>query len=347
MENSDLYMNFLLDEDISVIKEIVNCLVTLQSMFGFFPLIKGKGTIAKKVVDILLQKNKSQESSRNLGESQISTLIIIDRSCDLMTPLLTELTYEGLLRSTFDISACKLTLPSSEDQDKKQENRSLLLNSSSEFYASLRYLMFHEAIKNIRQSATKFKEEFDQFMKTKNVTDLKKAVSNYPVLKQKKHDIHLNMEIAEKVAARVHTNIFETIVFTEQEFYLENFVDKPHPIIDQLVGSLYSIKDVVRLMCIQSIVRGGLSQKVYEYYCNALTQGYGYLTLNLILNLEKLGLMKFQWDSNKNRNFIELSKNFKLTNPKTAVANIFSISEFKFLSLLHSLIMQINQIFYA
>ena len=41
---------------------------------------------------------------------QISTLILIDRNVDLMTPLSTQLTYEGLIDEIYGIKNCKKNL---------------------------------------------------------------------------------------------------------------------------------------------------------------------------------------------------------------------------------------------
>ena len=39
---------------------------------------------------------------------QISTLILIDRNVDLMTPLSTQLTYEGLIDEIYNLKNCKM-----------------------------------------------------------------------------------------------------------------------------------------------------------------------------------------------------------------------------------------------
>jgi hypothetical protein len=41
---------------------------------------------------------------------QIDNLLILDRNVDLLTPLLSQLTYEGLIDEIFDISNSKLEM---------------------------------------------------------------------------------------------------------------------------------------------------------------------------------------------------------------------------------------------
>ena len=81
----------------------------LQERFGLFPRVTGKGKIAKKLLDALvrLKREKLVEdnlTSLSLDQSvAIESLVVIDRSSDQYTPMLTQLTYEGLLEEIFSI----------------------------------------------------------------------------------------------------------------------------------------------------------------------------------------------------------------------------------------------------
>jgi hypothetical protein len=81
----------------------------LQSTTGLFPRLTGKGDKAKILADMLLRlRQESAIDSRTalygVGQSQsIESLIIIDREVDFITPLLTQLTYEGLIDEKYGI----------------------------------------------------------------------------------------------------------------------------------------------------------------------------------------------------------------------------------------------------
>ena len=81
----------------------------LQSTFGLFPRLTGKGDKAKILADMLLRMRQesiidSRTALYGIGQSQlIDSLIIIDREVDFITPLLTQLTYEGLIDEKFGI----------------------------------------------------------------------------------------------------------------------------------------------------------------------------------------------------------------------------------------------------
>jgi hypothetical protein len=58
------------------------------------------------LADMLVRLNQEQRST-NLVPSEIESLIIIDRSTDLITPLRSQLTYEGLIDEIYGIDNSK------------------------------------------------------------------------------------------------------------------------------------------------------------------------------------------------------------------------------------------------
>lgn len=80
----------------------------IQKRHGYFPRIVGKGDNARRLADLLLRMRKEVDAEESSGLADTSmrgllpsadteNLIIIDRDVDFGTPLLTQLTYEGLI----------------------------------------------------------------------------------------------------------------------------------------------------------------------------------------------------------------------------------------------------------
>src|SRR2546423_1919790 len=75
----------------------------IQQRHGLFPRILGKGDHARKLANLLLRGRKefdAEESSAIqdiMPSTTVDSLVIIDRDVDFATPLLTQLTYEGLV----------------------------------------------------------------------------------------------------------------------------------------------------------------------------------------------------------------------------------------------------------
>ena len=57
----------------------------------------------QRTVDMMLRKQKEVFDSENQVSPQIDCLLLIDRNVDLLTPLCTQLTYEGLIDEIYGI----------------------------------------------------------------------------------------------------------------------------------------------------------------------------------------------------------------------------------------------------
>ena len=56
---------------------------------------------------MMLRKRREVSDSENQMSPQIDCLFLIDRNVDMITPLCTQLTYEGLIDEVFGIHNCK------------------------------------------------------------------------------------------------------------------------------------------------------------------------------------------------------------------------------------------------
>ena len=75
--------------------------MTRQMLYGMIPKVSGKGAAASHVWKLLGRLDL--EPRTYPGTSQIDHLILIDRAVDLLSPLATQLTYEGLIDELFEI----------------------------------------------------------------------------------------------------------------------------------------------------------------------------------------------------------------------------------------------------
>ncbi|KAF5394410.1 hypothetical protein PHET_11664 [Paragonimus heterotremus] len=82
-------------------------------------------------------ESRTGSAPLNEVDSQTDMLIILDRSVDCLTPLLSQLTYEGLISEKWGIryGVTRLTDSSSEATD---QTKRVTLNGSDEVFAELR-----------------------------------------------------------------------------------------------------------------------------------------------------------------------------------------------------------------
>ncbi|KAL6586428.1 Vacuolar protein-sorting-associated protein 33 [Orobanche minor] len=89
---------YLVDGDASSLWHIAKGIHNLEFSFGVIPNVRAKGRAATRVADILNRMQAEEPvNTSDMGIPEINTLILLDREVDMVTPMCTQLTYEGLM----------------------------------------------------------------------------------------------------------------------------------------------------------------------------------------------------------------------------------------------------------
>ena len=87
-----------------------------MGVLSYFDLLNSRSTMRlpknecfshQRVLDMMMRKKREAADSENQVPPQIDTLLLIDRNVDLLTPLFTQLTYEGLIDELYGIHHSK------------------------------------------------------------------------------------------------------------------------------------------------------------------------------------------------------------------------------------------------
>jgi hypothetical protein len=94
------------DGDTSSLWYLARAITKLQEMYGVIPHIQGKGKAAAQVSDILtrMQREQPRPPPASARLPEIDSLILIDRQVDIVTPMCSQLTYEGLIDEFLQIN---------------------------------------------------------------------------------------------------------------------------------------------------------------------------------------------------------------------------------------------------
>ncbi|RUP50376.1 vacuolar protein sorting 33-like protein A [Jimgerdemannia flammicorona] len=224
-----------LDGDLTSLYYAARSLMRLQSIYGLFPRIVGKGDCAKQLADMLLRMRREQAvvddtststsppSFLNTLSSHIDQLVIIDRAADLVTPLCTQLTYEGLIDEVIGIKHSFVELDSSlvgpgpsapsagaaaaaastaaaaaastaatpvpvvMPQKKKKQ----VLNSSDKLFVQLRDLNFAVVGGLLNKIAKKINENYEERHQAKTVAQIRDFVGKLTDLQQEHQSLRI------------------------------------------------------------------------------------------------------------------------------------------------------------
>ncbi|XP_052075554.1 vacuolar protein sorting-associated protein 33A-like isoform X1 [Mytilus californianus] len=316
MEMDNSFKECYLENDFTSMHYAAQSLMTLQTLYGVIPNICGKGDCAKQVVDMMLRMRRELCGQEPNITPQIDNLLILDRNVDLLTPLLSQLTYEGLIDEIFDINNTSVKLPpekfqSGQGEESKgvpTEPKKVILNSSDVLYADLRDKNFNAVGSIVSKKAKTITAEFDERHSAKTVSDMKQFVSKLPHLQQVRQSLSIHTSIAELVKEYTDTDEFIDCLRCQQEFINSIETDKVHTYIEDCMGKQEPINKVLRLICIQSYCNNGLKPKVLDYYKREVLQTYGFEHIVTIMNLERAGLIRLFG----NRTYPTIKKSLRL-----------------------------------
>lgn len=320
MELSGAFKEFYLENDPTCLYQVAQAIQSLQRLYGKIPKVTGRGPAANKVWELMKRLHREEEDVKtdNIQPPLIEHLLLLDRSVDLLSPLVTQLTYEGLIDEIFSINNITVQLPAEKfhDSDDSPTDMSLdkkeqiILNSGEELFAEIRDKNFNGVGPVLTRKAKVISSQFDERHGDKSVQEIKQFVARLPHMLATKQSLARHTTIAEMIKEVTDSNSFLESLQTEQELLNCIETDKPNSYIEDMIAQQQPILKVLRLLCIQSLTNSGLKPKLLDYYKREIIQTYGYQHLPSLINLEKAGLLRPQQPV---RQYAVLRKALRLT----------------------------------
>eukprot|EP00117_Sycon_ciliatum_P010697 scpid60404/ scgid12493/ Vacuolar protein sorting-associated protein 33A len=291
-----------LEQDYTSLFYVARSLMTLQALYGTIPNLIGKGVCSRQVIDMILRMRRESTSLKSSVMPQIDNLILVDRSTDLLTPMLSQLTYEGLIDEIFGIQNCSVKLPpekflSSEQEEKNKASgvvpgpKVLVLNSGDEMFGELRDLNYQAVGPLLSRRAKRVTSQMDERHEAKTVRQLKQFVNRLPHLQSMRQAVSTHTSIAELIKEQVFSDDFMNTLRAEQELIGGVDTDKVHPLIETLIAKKAPIVKVLRLLCIHCISNNGFKAKLMDFYKREIIQTYGMHHMITLDSMEKVGLL--------------------------------------------------------
>ncbi|XWS07999.1 hypothetical protein CRYUN_Cryun41cG0039300 [Craigia yunnanensis] len=193
------YKECQVDGDTGSLWHIAKAIHKLESSFGVIPNVRAKGKSSVLVADILNRMQIEEPvNSFDMAVPEINTLILIDREVDMVTPMCSQLTYEGLLDEFLRINNGSVELDASimgvQQEGKKMK---VPLNSSDKLFKEIRDLNFEVVVQVLRQKATSMKQDYTEMTTTnQTVSELKDFVKKLNSLPEMTRHINLAQHLS-------------------------------------------------------------------------------------------------------------------------------------------------------
>ena len=163
LELDNCFKELYIENDLSTYTYVAESLQRLQLVYGKIRTIFAKGSGPKMVLDILKNYETEGKKFDENAKGDIESLIILDRNIDFITPLCTQLTYNGLIDEIFEIKNNLVKLDPTILNKEGEKPIPLLLTSNDGVFKEIRDLNFNVLRNILSEKVDKFKKIIEVF----------------------------------------------------------------------------------------------------------------------------------------------------------------------------------------
>ncbi|KAJ3151368.1 hypothetical protein HDU89_002207 [Geranomyces variabilis] len=317
LELDNSFRELYLDGDTTSIFSLAKAVMKLQTMFGIVPRIVGKGQHSRSFADLLLRMRRELVANAEDDaitdsifptHSEIDSMVVIDRNVDLVTPLCTQLTYQGLIdevlgiKSTFvEVEAsiagappAPSTTAAAGSAGPAPKLKKAPLNGADPLFTQLRDLNFAVVGGLLSQIARRIHDDYEGRHQAKTVSQIKDFMGKFGTLQSEHQSLRLHTGIAEKLTSFTKDREFNQALEVQQNF-VAGVANKAHiEYVESLVDRQAPLEQTLRLLSLHSLIEGGVKTKYYDSMRRDIVQTYGHIHILTLQNLAKAGLFRKQ-----------------------------------------------------
>lgn len=325
LEFEDAFTDMYLRKDPTSIFLASKALMLIQQRHGFFPRIFGKGDNARKLASLLVRARKELDVDDTSGygigarsilpSATIDSLIIIDRDVDFATLLLTQLTYEGLIEETVgiqhnqaevDSSITGIASETSHQQPQSSTTNSsarpsitrqslktkIKLDSSDSLYSQLRSSNFAVVGSHLNKVARRLEADYEVRHSARTTTELGDFVKKLPAYQQEHQSLRIHTSLAEEIMKHTRSETFSRVLEVQQNIAAGTDATFQHDTVEELIARGTALPTVLRLLCLESCISGGIRPRDLDNFKRQILHAYGYQHLLTLDALEKMELLQ-------------------------------------------------------
>uniref|UniRef100_A0A7S1KPA5 Sec1-like protein n=1 Tax=Percolomonas cosmopolitus TaxID=63605 RepID=A0A7S1KPA5_9EUKA len=297
MELPAAFRECTLDGDLSSLYYIAKAIMKLQSMYGLIPHVKAKGDMSTSVAKMMLRMQRQMSATHTHQNTlfnhspSIHQLLLIDRSIDLVSPLLTQHTYEGLIDEFFGIQNGIFTATFEPCIPGGKIGQRVALNSTDSIFRDTRDLYWGFVGKSLNAAALDVKARESRRNDLQSVKDIREFTLLLPQLKMDKRNLEMHINIMQQIKALTGRRDFRKTIESEQAVIGGSKLDDTFKYIEECINKKDQFTKVLRLLMLISIVNNGIPVKKFAFFRNEILQTYGFETMLSLNNLEKLNVL--------------------------------------------------------
>ena len=297
LELEDSFKEIFIDKNNSSIQELADTMLKLEVAFGKINNKYIKGDYGKIFNDLLTLK---EEEHNIKNQDQILGMIVIDRSSDFITPLLSNYTYEALIDEIYGIKDGGIKVKKSMVKNyfgknvkklKKTDDIIYPLTSNiNKFYSNLRCMHYVTALGQISAIEAHFKKNLNSEFDEKSTKNMSGVIANWKDYVFAKPDLDDHTSFLTSIINKNNEVDVKTRKLREQSLLKGMTQINSEEFFDDYISEKKDLEIILNLMALESMTQNGISN--YNSIKRDILTIYGYQNIFLFRNLESLGWLK-------------------------------------------------------
>ena len=329
LERYNTFRSLYITQDYTILHSIARSLLVLEGLYGTVPLVHGKGHFAQMVWDLFLRLKELENvpAYGNVSDVGINEVVLFDRQCDFVTPLCSQLTYEGILDDVFRIRSGYVSI--SKEITGKEQDTNVLLNAKDPVFTEIRSLHFSAASPILAEISKNLKITFKQGKSYHSIPALKRFVGRLPELTKKHDSLTTHVQVSEHIVSRKKREDFSRQLFYERAILEAADKTSVTDFIEELIHCQADYRLPLRLLCLMSTTNNGIKDKYLVSLKDQYLRSYGHKHLVTFHNLQSVGLIQHKAEEqgasvSSRSTFKQLTKQLKLVPKDPASYDIYS-----------------------
>ena len=307
------FKRIYIDGDIDDLYLISRSLVKVEILHGMFPEIVTYGDNSARVAHLLHEMKAQIGLGAFQSQPTFSQCIIIDRHCDNMTPLLTQLTYNGILDENLKIDCGIFPFPA-DIKPLENGNSTIILSDKDLVFKDIRGLGVTQASEFIGAASEEMKSVHAALVEGMDLAKFQVQSKKAKSLGDRKEMFakHLDIIAYLAVAKSQNPNFNEAISFELASLLNQ---DPELDLANRLMRTDENWPEAMRLYCIASQAHGGLSYQEISYFRKQVIGKFGLDFVKTLEQFEAIGLLtqnKSSFFGPKQYNFHQTAQIFDL-----------------------------------
>ncbi len=313
LEDNQSFKELYLYKFSDCIDNLANLLIKIQEIFG---KIKYRYTVGEngKILSDLLNKKEKEGFLSEKNNNEILACFFFDRSADYITPMCTDYTYEAMLHSNFDIVYNKIKVKSgivfseedkkkktsdnnniiNDDEDKKKEYTIINAGMEDKLYYMIKDYNFDKIRLFLSKRLLKQQEQLKEGKKNQNFDSIEKNLKMIDEIAEERTSLSNHINLADYLSKKITTPRAKRRLQLEQTLINgdKDCVEFIHEYYETEMARKGDEYDLLKLFCLESLIFGGIKNKIYDTFKNDFLLTYDERLFFLFKNLEELKILK-------------------------------------------------------